>query len=75
MEEKENIEKEEKIQKNFEELKKKSDLTEKFIKFVDKIQVDDKDVPKTEKGMATKAKELMERLEKKIEKENKKESS
>ena len=64
-----------KIQENFEELKKKSDLTEKFIRFADKIELDDKDVPKTEKGMASKVKELMERLEKKIEKEDKKKSS
>jgi len=66
---------EKKIQENFEELKKKSDLTEKFIRFADKIELDDKDVPKTEKGMASKVKELMERLEKKIEKEDKKKSS
>ena len=66
---------EKKIQENFEELKKKSDLTEKFIRFADKIDLDDKDVPKTEKGMASKVKELMERLEKKIEKEDKKKSS
>lgn len=64
---------ENKIQKNYEELKKKSDLTDKFIKLADKIQIDDKDVPKTEKGLATKAKELIERLNRKLEKEDKKE--
>ena len=66
-------EKEEKIQKNFDELKKKSDITEKFIKLVNKLQLDEKDIPKTEKGINSKAKELMERLEKKLEKEMKKE--
>ena len=66
---------EKKIQENFEDLKKKSDLTEKFIRFADSIKIDDKDIPKTEKGMASKVKELMERLDKKIEKEDKKKSS
>ena len=59
---------EEKLQKNYKELKKKSVLTDKFIKLADKIEIDDKDVPKTEKGMNTKAKELIERLNKKLEK-------
>ena len=63
---------EKKIQENFEELKKKSDLTEKFIRFADKIELDDKDVPKTEKGLNTKVKELMDRLNRKLEKEEKK---
>lgn len=63
----------EKIQKNYDELKKKSDLTERFIRLADKIEIDDKDVPKTEKGMSTKAKELLERLNNKIEKEEEKE--
>lgn len=62
------MEKDEKIQKNYEELKKKSVLTDKFIKMADKINIDDKDVPKTEKGLSTKAKELIERLNKKLEK-------
>ena len=66
------MEKEEKvIQENYEELKKKSELTEKFIRLVDKIEIDDKDVPKTEKGMASKVKEIMERLNRKIEKQDK----
>ena len=60
---------EKKIQKNYEELKKKSELTEKFIRFADKIEIDEKDIPRTEKGMETKAKELIEKLTKKIEKE------
>ena len=51
-----------KVQKNYEELKKKSELTESFIRLADQIQIDDKDVPKTEKGMNTKAKELLELL-------------
>jgi hypothetical protein len=59
----------ENIQKNYEELKKKSELTEKFIKLANKLQLDEKDIPKTEKGMESKVKELMERLEKKLEKE------
>ena len=59
---------EEKIQDNYEELKKKSEITEKFIRLADKIQIDDKDVPKTEKGMQSKAKELIEKLGRKIEK-------
>ena len=58
----------ENIQKNYEELKKKSDLTEKFIRLANKLEFDEKDIPKTEKGMETKVKELMERLEKKLEK-------
>ena len=60
---------EKKIQKNYEELKKKSELTEKFIKFADRLELEEKDIPKTEKGLETKVKELMERLERKIEKE------
>lgn len=60
------------IQKNYEELKKKSEITEKFIRLADQLEIDDKDVPKTEKGMNTKVKELMDRLNKKLEKEEKK---
>jgi len=62
------VENEKKIQGNFDELKKKSELTEKFVRFADQIQIDDKDVPRTEKGMASKVKELMNKLEKKIKK-------
>ena len=62
------------IQKNYDELKKKSDLTEKFIKLANQIELDDKDVPRTEKGMTTKAKELLEKLSKNLEKEEKKET-
>lgn len=61
------------MQDNYEELKKKSEKTEKFIRLADKLEIDDKDVPKTEKGLATKAKELIERLNRKIEKEDNKE--
>lgn len=60
---------ENKLQKDYDELKKKSELTEKFIRLADKIEIDDKDIPKTEKGLATKAKELIERLNRKLEKE------
>jgi Na+/phosphate symporter len=63
----------ENIQANYEELKKKSELTDKFIKLANKLEIDDKDVPKTEKGMESKVKELMERLEKKLDKEEVKE--
>jgi len=63
------MENEVKIQKDYEILKKKADLTEKFVRLVDKIEIDDKEVPKTEKGLETKAKELMDRLAKKLEKE------
>lgn len=59
----------EEIQKNYDELKKKSELTEKFIRLANKINLDDKEIPKTEKGMETKAKELIEKLSKKLEKE------
>jgi hypothetical protein len=54
---------------NYEQLKKQSELTEKFIKLADNLKIDDKDVPKTEKGLITKAKELLEKVQKKIEKE------
>jgi len=57
------------IQKDYEELKKKSELTEKFIRLANQLDLDEKDIPKTEKGMETKVKELIERLEKKLEKE------
>ncbi len=50
------------------DLKKQADLTDLFVKFANKIKIDDKDIPKTEKGLATKAKELIESLGKKIEK-------
>jgi len=59
----------EEIQKNYDELKKKSELTEKFIRLANKLNLDDKEIPKTEKGMETKAKELIEKLSKKLEKE------
>ena len=58
----------EKLQDNYEELKKKSELTEKFIKLADKIEIAEYDIPKTEKGMETKAKEILERISKKMEK-------
>lgn len=54
-----------KIQPNYEELKKQSELTDLFIKYANGIKIDDKDVPKTEKGRATKAKELIEKVNKK----------
>lgn len=63
------MENEKKIQDNYEELKKISDKTEKLIRFADKLKIDDKDVPKTEKGMTSKVKEIMEKLEKKVNKE------
>jgi ribosome-binding protein aMBF1 (putative translation factor) len=62
------MENQKKIQPNYEELKKQSELTDKFIKLANKLKIDDKDVPKTDKGRATKTKELIEKLNKKIEK-------
>ncbi len=56
-------------QDNYEQLKKQSELTEKFIRLADNLKIDDKDIPKTEKGLTTKAKELLEKVQKKIEKE------
>lgn len=58
----------EKLQENYDELKKKSELTEKFIRLVDKIEIAEYDIPKTEKGMETKAKELIDKINKKMEK-------
>lgn len=57
------------IQDNYEQLKKQSELTEKFIKLADNLKFDEKDVPKTEKGLTTKAKEFLEKVQKKIDKE------
>jgi hypothetical protein len=56
------------IQDNYEQLKKQSELTEKFIRLADNLKFDDKDIPKTEKGLTTKAKELLEKVQKKIDK-------
>ena len=63
----------ENYQENYEELKRKSELTEKFIKMVNKLNLDDREIPKTEKGMDSKAKELLDKLSKKMEKEDKEE--
>ena len=59
------------IQKNYDELKKQSERTERLIKLANQLKIDERDVPKTEKGRATKAKELIERLNKKLEKKEK----
>ena len=67
------METEKRIQPNYDQLKKQSELTDKFIKLANRLKIDDKDVPKTEKGRATKTKELIEKLHKKLEKEEKKE--
>lgn len=61
---------ENKIQSNYDELKKISERTERFIALANNIDIDNKDVPKTEKGMNSKAKELMKNLYKKLEKED-----
>lgn len=63
------------IQKNYDELKKQSERTERLIKLANQLKIDERDVPKTEKGRATKAKELIERLNKKLEKQEKKEEN
>jgi hypothetical protein len=59
---------EEPIQKNYSELKKKSVLTDKFINLVDNIKFDEKDTPRTPKGMETKTKEILAKINKKLEK-------
>ena len=59
---------EEPIQKNYNELKKKSVLSDKFINFVDNIKFDEKDTPRTTKGMETKTKEILAKINKKLEK-------
>lgn len=74
---KKNVKKEEeildkKIQDNYYELKKKSDRTERFITLANNLKLDDKDIPKTEKGMNSKAKEIIKALTKKLNKEEKK---
>jgi len=60
-----------KLQHNYEELKKKSEITEKFIKLADQLDIDVNNVPTTKKGMETKVRKLMKKLEKKLEKEKK----
>lgn len=62
--------KKEHIQKDYDELKKISEMTEKFIRLADQLNIEEKDVPKTEKGMETKAKELIKRLNKKLDKKD-----
>jgi len=59
---------EEPIQKNYSELKKKSVLSDKFINLVDNIKFDEKDTPRTTKGMETKTKEILAKINKKLEK-------
>lgn len=54
--------------KDYLELKKIADKSDKFIKIVNNLKIDDKDIPKTEKGMNSKAKELMDRINKKLSK-------
>ena len=59
---------ENKLQKNYEELKKKSELTEKFIKLVDELKLDYKNVPLTKKGMEKAVKKLMKKIDNKLKK-------
>lgn len=65
------MENEEIKQENYNKLKKQSELTEKFIRIANNLKVDDKDIPKTEKGLSTIARELIAKVNKKIEKEDK----
>ena len=55
-------------EKNNEELKKKAEDTKIFEILVDELKLDQKDIPKTEKGLNTKIKELKEKIEKKMSK-------
>ena len=48
-----------------EKLKQQAEKSELFTILVDSLK-DEKDIPKTEKGLTTKAKELMEKLDKKL---------
>jgi hypothetical protein len=61
-----------KIQDNYEQLKKQSELTDKFIRIVNELKIDDKKLPKTDKGFDKIAKSLLEKVNKKIVKEEKK---
>lgn len=56
------------IQNNYDELKKKSELTDAFIKVVNDIKFDDSNIPKTKKGMDTVVKKLLKKVDKKIKK-------
>lgn len=56
------------IQNNYDELKKKSELTDAFIKVVNDIKFDDSNIPKTKKGMNTVVKKLLKKVDKKIKK-------
>lgn len=56
------------IQNNYDELKKKSELTDAFIKVVNDIKFDDSNIPKTKKGMDTAVKKLLKKVDKKIKK-------
>lgn len=59
------------IQNNYNELKEKSELTEKFIKLVDELKLDYNNVPPTKKGMEREIKKLMKKIDKKLKKESK----
>lgn len=61
-----------KIQDNYEELKEKSEKTEKRIRFIDQLELDYKKVPPTKKGLDKEFQKLMKKLEKVEKKENKK---
>ena len=60
-----------KIQDNYEQLKKQSELTDKFIRLANELKIDDKKIPKTDKGFSTIAKEIIDKVNKKIVKEEK----
>jgi len=55
-------------QENYEELKKKSEETEKFIRLVDEFETNYKNTPTTKKGMEREVEKLMKKIEKKLKK-------
>lgn len=59
------------IQKNYEELKEKSEITKRRIRFIDQLELDYKNAPPTEKGMERELNKLIKKLEKKEKKEKK----
>lgn len=61
-----------KIQDNYEQLKKQSELTDMFIKIANDLKINDKKIPKTDKGFDKIAKDLIDKVNKKIAKEEKK---
>lgn len=57
-----------KKQENYEELKKKSEETETFIRIVDEFELNYKKVPPTKKGLEREVAKLKKKLNKKLKK-------